>query len=194
MVWVWCERCECGVKGVSVMWEVWVWCGDTYTMWYGRPTVLLINPTESYQYLSYVLLTDWPCTSNVVEATKMERQWVLSGVVAVVAALCYYNSLGCGFVFDDVSAIKENKDLRPATPALNLFCNDFWGTPMHMVSKQSLLTHIYCIVFVFYPSAPLGWRVLSLSGRAGGIRNFVNTITLYRLPVSCCNFTWMFST
>ncbi|XP_029290183.1 protein O-mannosyl-transferase TMTC3 [Cottoperca gobio] len=43
---------------------------------------------------------------------------------------CYWNSLSCGFVFDDVSAILDNKDLRPATPIRNLFLNDFWGTPM----------------------------------------------------------------
>ncbi|XP_016886467.1 transmembrane and TPR repeat-containing protein 3 isoform X3 [Cynoglossus semilaevis] len=43
---------------------------------------------------------------------------------------CYWNSLLCGFVFDDVSAILDNKDLRPSTPLRNLFLNDFWGTPM----------------------------------------------------------------
>ncbi|KAK2842695.1 hypothetical protein Q5P01_012895 [Channa striata] len=43
---------------------------------------------------------------------------------------CYWNSLSCGFVFDDVSAILDNKDLRPSTPLRNLFLNDFWGTPM----------------------------------------------------------------
>uniref|UniRef100_A0A8C6S5K7 Protein O-mannosyl-transferase TMTC3 n=1 Tax=Neogobius melanostomus TaxID=47308 RepID=A0A8C6S5K7_9GOBI len=43
---------------------------------------------------------------------------------------CYWNSLSCGFVFDDVSAILDNKDLRPSTPLKNLFLNDFWGTPM----------------------------------------------------------------
>ncbi|XP_033491181.1 protein O-mannosyl-transferase TMTC3 isoform X1 [Epinephelus lanceolatus] len=43
---------------------------------------------------------------------------------------CYWNSLSCGFVFDDVSAILDNKDLRPITPLRNLFLNDFWGTPM----------------------------------------------------------------
>lgn len=43
---------------------------------------------------------------------------------------CYWNSLFCGFVFDDVSAILDNKDLRSTTPVKNLFLNDFWGTPM----------------------------------------------------------------
>ncbi|NXL75488.1 TMTC3 protein, partial [Leptocoma aspasia] len=50
-------------------------------------------------------------------------------MVGVVTA-CYWNSLFCGFVFDDVSAILDNKDLHPSTPLRNLFQNDFWGTPM----------------------------------------------------------------
>lgn len=50
-------------------------------------------------------------------------------IVGVVAA-CYWNSLFCGFVFDDVSAILDNKDLHPSTPLKTLFQNDFWGTPM----------------------------------------------------------------
>ncbi|KFP43356.1 Transmembrane and TPR repeat-containing protein 3, partial [Chlamydotis macqueenii] len=50
-------------------------------------------------------------------------------LVGVVTA-CYWNSLFCGFVFDDVSAILDNKDLHPSTPLKNLFQNDFWGTPM----------------------------------------------------------------
>lgn len=55
-------------------------------------------------------------------------------LVSVVAA-CYWNSLFCGFVFDDVSAILDNKDLHPSTPLKTLFQNDFWGTPMSEVNN-----------------------------------------------------------
>ncbi|MEE6480278.1 hypothetical protein FKM82_012521 [Ascaphus truei] len=51
---------------------------------------------------------------------------ILLGVVSI----CYWNSLFCGFVFDDVSAILDNKDLHPSTSLKKLFQNDFWGTPM----------------------------------------------------------------
>lgn len=51
---------------------------------------------------------------------------------------CFWNSLSCGFVFDDVSAILDNKDLRPSTPLRNLFLNDFWGTPM-----SEVCTHLH---------------------------------------------------
>ncbi|GAA6081694.1 protein O-mannosyl-transferase TMTC3 isoform X1 [Tachysurus ichikawai] len=53
-----------------------------------------------------------------------------SCLLAALVLGCYWNSLLCGFVFDDVSAILDNKDLRPSTPIQNLFHNDFWGTPM----------------------------------------------------------------
>lgn len=62
---------------------------------------------------------------------------LLGAVVAVTCVLCYYNSLGCGFVFDDISAIKENRDLRPHSPLKNIFLNDFWGTPMQKVCSTA---------------------------------------------------------
>ncbi|KAL7043207.1 hypothetical protein ACKWTF_001427 [Chironomus riparius] len=57
--------------------------------------------------------------------------YVYGATVILVSILCYYNSLNCNFVFDDISAIKENRDLRPHSPLKNIFFNDFWGTPMH---------------------------------------------------------------
>lgn len=58
-------------------------------------------------------------------------------IISLACILCYYNSINCGFVFDDISAIKENRDLRPHSPVKNVFVNDFWGTPMHKVRKES---------------------------------------------------------
>lgn len=59
----------------------------------------------------------------------------LAAIVAISAFAVYLNSLNCGFVFDDISAIKDNRDLRPHTPLKNVFYNDFWGTPMHKVGE-----------------------------------------------------------
>ena len=78
----------------------------------------------------------------------MKKYTVHSLLVIVAAVICYYNSLDCGFVFDDISAIKENKDLRPTKPISNLFFNDFWGTPMHKVS-QHIIKLISKHVFVW---------------------------------------------
>jgi hypothetical protein len=64
----------------------------------------------------------------------MALNQALGAVVVLTCIACYYNSCYCGFVFDDISAIKDNRDLRPHSPLVNIFFNDFWGTPMHKVS------------------------------------------------------------
>lgn len=77
--------------------------------------------------------------------------YVYATIIAFVCILCFYNTLYCGFVFDDISAIKENRDLRPHSPLRNVFLNDFWGTPMHKVSSQKMTKKpqkIWCIAIV----------------------------------------------
>lgn len=66
-------------------------------------------------------------------ASVLSSQCFLTLVIAAVCALCYANSAQCGFVFDDISAIRDNRDLRPYTPWKNVFLNDFWGTPIQKV-------------------------------------------------------------
>lgn len=68
----------------------------------------------------------------------MAVKHVLSAVVVLTCIVCYHNSCYCGFVFDDISAIKDNRDLRPHTPLKNIFFNDFWGTPMHKVPSDRI--------------------------------------------------------
>lgn len=72
---------------------------------------------------------------DVLFVMGVPARGALAAIVAVTALAVYLNSLGCGFVFDDISAIKDNRDLRPHTPLKNVFYNDFWGTPMHKVRK-----------------------------------------------------------
>ena len=64
---------------------------------------------------------------------------MISSLLVLLVAVCYHNSLPCGFVYDDLFAIQMNKDLRPETPVINLFLNDFWGTPMHKVCYRAML-------------------------------------------------------
>lgn len=54
-------------------------------------------------------------------------------IIFITCLLCYHNSIKCDFVFDDISAIKDNKDLRPETDVKQIFFNDFWGTSMQKV-------------------------------------------------------------
>jgi len=32
-----------------------------------------------------------------------------AGVLLATVAVCYYNAIPCGFVFDDLSAVRDNK-------------------------------------------------------------------------------------
>lgn len=57
--------------------------------------------------------------------------------IFTISALLYANSLFCGFVFDDLSAIVNNRDVDIESPWSNLLWNDFWGTPMSEVSLVS---------------------------------------------------------
>ena len=66
---------------------------------------------------------------------------MISSLLVLLVAVCYHNTLPCGFVFDDTFAIVDNKDLRPETPVTNLLWDDFWGTPMHKVCWGERLYH-----------------------------------------------------
>lgn len=51
-------------------------------------------------------------------------------MVVVACWLCYANSLGGRFCYDDFSAIIRNPDVLPGTPLRNVWENDFWGEPL----------------------------------------------------------------
>ena len=70
---------------------------------------------------------------NMTGETNKNTFLVYSAILCVTVGVCYLRALDCGFCFDDISAIVDNKDLRARTPVSNLFWNDFWGTPMHKV-------------------------------------------------------------
>jgi hypothetical protein len=69
----------------------------------------------------------------MAQSADSNHFFLYSLILCVTVGVCYIPALDCGFVFDDISAIVDNKDLRPRTPVSNLFLNDFWGTPMSMV-------------------------------------------------------------
>ncbi|CAG4941415.1 unnamed protein product [Colias eurytheme] len=72
----------------------------------------------------------------VVEDLPEPPRRGLGAILVLACVLVYHNCLYCGFVFDDISAIKENRDLRPQTPISNIFLNDFWGTPIHKLFES----------------------------------------------------------
>ena len=84
----------------------------------------------------------------------------------LVCIFVFWNSLYCDFVFDDITAIKDNKDLRPHIPMKNLFYNDFWGTPM--IKEQShksyrpLTVLTFRINYLLGGLEPLGYHLVNI--------------------------------
>lgn len=101
---------------------------------HNKVPVLHMSVSAVLKWLPFVLLSSdqWRLWSAMA-VVSWKEMLLLTGLVVG----CYWNSLSCGFVFDDVSAILDNKDLRPSTPLRNLFLNDFWGTPMAEVNESN---------------------------------------------------------
>ena len=51
----------------------------------------------------------------------------------------YINSILCGFVFDDTSAILKNKDVFGESKITDLLWNDYWGTSMSDVRYATMV-------------------------------------------------------
>ncbi|XP_050507448.1 protein O-mannosyl-transferase Tmtc3 [Diabrotica virgifera virgifera] len=96
----------------------------------------------------------------------MALNHALSAIIALISVLCYYNSCYCGFVFDDISAIKENRDLRPHSPLINIFFNDFWGTPMHKEQSHKSFRPLCVLTFrwnyLFGQLEPMGYHLVNM--------------------------------
>ncbi|XP_065201488.1 protein O-mannosyl-transferase Tmtc3 [Planococcus citri] len=91
---------------------------------------------------------------------------ILSAIVVASCIICYYNSCNCDFVFDDISAIKENRDLRPHTPISNIFFNDFWGTPMYKEQSHKSYRPLCVLTFrwnyYFHQLDPRGYHMVNI--------------------------------
>ena len=87
-------------------------------------------------------------------------------ICTIVSCLCYLNSLGGEFCFDDFSAIVDNQDLRPETPWINLFKNDFWGTPMDVDgshrSYRPLCIFTFRINYLIHDLDPMGYHAVNI--------------------------------
>ncbi|KAF8795852.1 Protein O-mannosyl-transferase Tmtc3 like protein [Argiope bruennichi] len=104
----------------------------------------------------------------MADETYFKYHYRFSHFAAVVAVsfICYYNALHCGFVFDDISAIRDNKDLRPSTPLLNIFFNDFWGTPIRKEhshkSYRPLCVLTFRINYAMHQLNPWGYHLFNI--------------------------------
>ena len=80
--------------------------------------------------------------------------------------LLHLNTLGCGFCFDDLSAVQQNQDLRSSTPWTNLLWNDFWGTPMHVdgshKSYRPLCVASFRLNYMLHGLDPMGYHLVNV--------------------------------
>ncbi|XP_034653174.1 protein O-mannosyl-transferase Tmtc3 [Drosophila subobscura] len=112
-----------------------------------------------------------PCNRNrerevVVRGSSSQRNLLEFVCICVACIACYYNSTQCGLVFDDISAIRDNKDLRPHTPLRNVFLNDFWGTPMRKEQSHKSYRPLTVLTFRFnyllHALEPFGYHLVNL--------------------------------
>jgi len=96
---------------------------------------------------------------------------VTQTALALVCVFLYWNSLQCGFVFDDMSAVRDNRDLRPHVPLRNLLENDFWGTPMQKEqshkSYRPLTVLTFRLNYLLHQLEPLGYHLVNILLHAG---------------------------
>jgi len=86
--------------------------------------------------------------------------------LGLLSILVYINSLPCGFVFDDISAVVDNKDLRPHYSVTNLFWHDFWGTPMSREhshkSYRPLCVLTFRLNYLLHELEPWGYHLVNI--------------------------------
>ena len=112
---------------------------------------LLLSTSKSLKCIAIFTPISIYYRQNLLFLNRMAMSDIkVYSLLVVAIALTYHNALDCGFVFDDASAIKDNKDLRPDTPFINLFWNDFWGTPMHKVINVKTL-FLFAVLHAYLP-------------------------------------------
>ena len=101
-----------------------------------------------------------------MEFIKPKNENLSMLVLGTACVICYINSLGCGFVFDDTSAIRDNKDIQPSTPLINILFNDFWGIPMNKEqshkSYRPLCVLSFRLNYILHGLHPLGYHFLNV--------------------------------
>ncbi|XP_022249300.1 transmembrane and TPR repeat-containing protein CG4050-like [Limulus polyphemus] len=87
-------------------------------------------------------------------------------IITVTAIIVQMTSLRGGLVFDDIAAIRENRDVRSTMSCLSLFFNDFWGTPLHKEqshkSYRPLTVLTFRLNYIFHGLHPLGYHVVNV--------------------------------
>ncbi|XP_049307444.1 uncharacterized protein LOC105223869 [Bactrocera dorsalis] len=104
--------------------------------------------------------------SNSASSSNSSRNLLQFFAIVFVCVACYWNSAQCELVFDDISAVRDNKDLRSYTPLRNIFLNDFWGTPMRKEQSHKSYRPLTVLTFRFnywlHELQPYGYHIVNM--------------------------------
>ncbi|XP_018328754.1 uncharacterized protein LOC108739371 [Agrilus planipennis] len=93
--------------------------------------------------------------------------WPIYSLVSTVAVACYINGLNGDFVHDDIPAVTLNKDVLARNPLINVFKNDFWGTPMADLSSHKSYRPLTVLTFranyQFFTLQPFWFHVTNMT-------------------------------
>ena len=84
----------------------------------------------------------------------------------LLSVACYLNSLSGELVHDDIFAVRDNQDLRSATPIAQLLRDDFWGesmrSPVSHKSYRPLTVLTFRMNYVLHKLQPWGYHVINV--------------------------------
>ena len=108
-----------------------------------------------------------PAAAMRASSSPTLRLHAVGLLCALVAIAAYYNSLQCGLAFDDDSAIRKNKDLRPELRSWwDLLRHDFWGATLtHPESHKSyrpLTVATFRLNYMLHELQPLGYHLVNV--------------------------------
>ena len=83
---------------------------------------------------------------NVLPVPKLTFP-AAAAVVFLISVLCFCVSYDGEFLFDDVKAITNNRDVLPETPLSEIFRNDYWGQRVTSPSSHKSYRPITVLTF-----------------------------------------------
>lgn len=87
-------------------------------------------------------------------------------ITSLVGLGCFWSSLHCDLVHDDVFAIKENLDVRQEAPLSRVFLDDFWGKPMSSKTSHKSYRPLCILTFrlnyMIHGLHPFGYHLVNV--------------------------------
>lgn len=88
---------------------------------------------------------------------------LLRTVPLLLAAVVGLVVIDAGFVYDDPSALLENRVVNGTAPVWEAFVRDFWGRPASggFTSWRPLMPILWALLWKWWPATPLPFHILS---------------------------------